>query len=119
MRQEIEARLIKLALTIDSLCKHHNRSYLAQHITSQIIRSSTSAALNYGESQAAESKRDFIHKISVVLKELRETKISLKLIKTYIRAEQMNLFNSCQNECEQLIAIFYTTLKSIRQNIKP
>jgi len=118
MREEIETRLISLALLIDSVCKSLKRGYLTQHLTTQIIRSSTSAALNYGEAQAAESKRDFIHKTSLVLKELHETKICLKLLASSVRAENMKTFESCQNECDQLNAIFYKTVLSSRQNNK-
>jgi len=118
MRKQIEIRLINLALSIDAMTKSLKNSYLTQHLTSQIIRSSTSAALNYGEAQAAESKKDFIHKTSLVLKELRETKISLNLLMASVRAENMNTFETCQEECDQLVAIFYKTVHSARQNIK-
>ena len=118
MRKEIETRLINLALVIDSVCKSLKRGYLTRHLTTQIIRSSTSAALNYGEAQAAESKKDFIHKTSLVLKELRETKICLKLLASSVRTENMQTFESCQDECDQLIAIFYKTVLSARQNNK-
>lgn len=118
MKQQIELRLINLALGIDKVCKTLQRSYLIEHLTTQIIRSSTSSALNYGEAQAAESRRDFIHKISIVLKELRETKICLKLLEKSVHPERITPFNHCQNECDQLIAIFYKTLKSTKQNMK-
>lgn len=53
----------------------------ANHLAGQLVRSCTSPALNYGETQGAESKKDFIHKMSVVLKELRESLNCLKIIK--------------------------------------
>jgi four helix bundle protein len=81
MKIELEKRLIGLALEINSICKHLDQSYLSYHLTKQIIRSSTSAVLNYGEAQMAESRKDFIHKIGIVLKELKETSINLILIK--------------------------------------
>jgi four helix bundle protein len=79
-------------------------------MTKQIIRSSTSAALNYGEAQGAESKRDFIHKSSVVIKELRETKISLHIVRGLIRSGKEHNFVKCLDECDQLVAIFYKTI---------
>ena len=85
VRKELEERLINLSLEINELCKHLNGSFLSEHLMKQIIRSSSSAALNYGEAQGSESKGDFIHKVSVILKELRETKISLKLLSGSIR----------------------------------
>jgi four helix bundle protein len=62
MRIEIEKRLIDLALNINRACKILDNSFMSKHLSTQIIRSSTSTALNYGEAQAAESKNDFIHK---------------------------------------------------------
>ena len=116
MKIQIETRLIELALEIDVMCKSLQRSYLSHHLTTQIIRSSTSAALNYGEAQSAESKKDFIHKTTLVLKELRETKVCLKLLKRSVSSGEIQRFDSCQNECDQLTAIFYKTIKSAKQN---
>ena len=116
MRRELENRLVELSLAINEICSNLEQSHLAQHFSSQIIRSSTSAALNYGEAQAAESKKDFAHKVSVVLKELRETKVSLKLLKTSIRREVQVTFTNSQNEYDQLIAIFHKTVISTKNN---
>ncbi|MBE9484252.1 MAG: four helix bundle protein, partial [Bacteroidetes bacterium] len=83
----------------------------------QIIRSSSSAALNYGEAQGAESKKDFIHKSSIVLKELRETHISLKLIKdSKISSEQSGLTRLI-DECNQLVAIFHKTVTTAKSRM--
>jgi len=114
MRKEIESRLITLALKINQVCKLLDNNFLSQHLTSQIIRSSTSAALNYGETQAAESKKDFIHKASIVLKELRETQISLKLLEDSANKESARRIEICKDECDQMIAIFHKTVTSAR-----
>lgn len=110
MRIELENRLVELTLSINKVCRSLHGSYLAQQITTQIIRSSSSAALNYGEAQAAESKRDFVHKISIVLKELRETKVGLKLLRNSVKEDMQKTFSQCQSECDQLIAIFHKTV---------
>ncbi len=55
-------------------------SKAANHLAGQIVRSGTSVALNYGEAQSGESRKDFIHKMKIVLKELRETFVCLKII---------------------------------------
>jgi four helix bundle protein len=117
MKHQIESRLIDLALSIDSLCKSLAKSILSNHLSVQIIRSSTSAALNYGEAQSAESKKDFIHKSSLVLKELRETKVCLKLLINSVQKNRIESFKNCQSECDQLIAIFYKTIQSTKQNM--
>ena len=118
MKQEIETRLIKLALQIDSLCSNLNRSYLSHHLTNQIIRSSTSAALNYGEAQSAESTNDFIHKLSLVLKELRESKVCLKLLENSVKDRYQIQYLDCTKECDKLTGLFYKTIQTTRRNVK-
>ena len=116
MRKEIEDRLINLSQKINQLCKHLDGSFMSDHLTKQIIRSSTSAALNYGEAQGAESKADFIHKTSIILKELRETQISLKLLSGSIKENAASDMNSCHDECTQLVAIFHKTVITAKSN---
>jgi len=117
MKHELELRLIQLTLETDDLCKSLIKSYLIQHLMTQIIRSSSSAALDYGEAQAAESKKDFVHKVSIVLKELRETKINLKIMRNSVPSDKLESFQSCLDECDQLVAIFYKTLKSAQKHL--
>ena len=88
MREQLESRLIILAQDIDKLCNKLKNSFISSHLSKQIIRSSTSAALNYGEVQVSESRKDFIHKVSLVLKELRETHICLKLLSNSIKENE-------------------------------
>ena len=115
MRTNIEKRLIDLALSIKDLCKSLDNSYFSNHMTKQILRSSTSAALNFGEAQGAESRNDYKHKIGVVLKELKETKISLLLIQGSLVDEQSSKFDWCLNECDQLVAIFHKTVMTLKR----
>ena len=96
------------------ICKSLDSNYLSQHLTTQIIRS-TSTALNYGEAQASESRNYFIHKTSIILKELRETKVSLKLLVESIKENEIQRLISCQDECDQLVAIFHKTVMSAKQ----
>lgn len=116
MRRELEDRLVALSVNIDKLCKGLNKGFMPEHLSTQIIRSSTSAALNYGEAQAAESKNDFVHKTSIVLKELRETQICLKLLAGSMNENQKELMENCQQECGQLVAIFHKTVMTAKSN---
>lgn len=116
MRKELEDRLVALSVNIEKLCRGMDKSYMSDHLTTQIIRSSTSAALNYGEAQAAESKNDFIHKTSIILKELRETQICLRLLTGSVKESQTEQKESCQDECGQLIAIFHKTVMTAKSN---
>jgi four helix bundle protein len=118
MRKELEERLVELSLEINRLCDGLKKGFMAENIAKQIIRSSSSAALNYGEAQAAESRNDFIHKVSIVLKELRETQISLKLLAGSINENQGEQFAACQSECQQLVAIFHKTVLTAKSKTK-
>lgn len=116
MRKELEDRLVTLSQRINQMCKKLDGSFLSDHLTKQIIRSSTSAALNYGEAQGAESKADFVHKISIILKELRETQISLKLLSGSIKENAKNDMDVCKDECAQLVSIFHKTIITAKSN---
>lgn len=114
MKIEIENRLIKFSVAIIKHCKCLHREFASENLCSQIIRSSTSSALNYGEAQAAESRKDFAHKISIVLKELRETQINLKIIKEAELSKNHSDEDYLIKECGELIAIFQKTITTIR-----
>ena len=114
MRKEIESRLISLSVGINKLVSSLNKSHLAQTLSYQVIRSSTSAALNYGEAQGAESRKDFIHKTSVVLKELRETSISLRILSDSEVVKDHKTMSALVDECNQLTAIFQKTVTTAR-----
>src|SRR5438093_12217477 len=77
---ELEERLIDFAVRIVGLSTHLPRTSAGKHIAGQILRSGTSPAPNYGEARGAESSADFVHKLGVVLKELNETSIWLRVI---------------------------------------
>ena len=93
------------------------KSYIGNYYGNQLIRSSGSSALNYGEAQAAESDKDFLHKIRVVLKEMRESQINLKIIKRKPLLD-LKINEPVLDECSQLVAIFTTIAKSTSDRIK-
>ena len=76
---DLQDRLIDFSISLIQLTDSLPSGFIFQHLSRQILRSGTSCALNYGEAQAAESKKDFIHKMKLVLKELRETQVSLTI----------------------------------------
>jgi four helix bundle protein len=77
---ELEDRLIDFAVRIVKLSANLPRTPAGRHIAGQIMRSGTSPAPNYGEARGAESHNDFVHKLRIVLKELNETSIWLRII---------------------------------------
>jgi four helix bundle protein len=76
----LEKRIIRFAVSIVSLTSKMPKTLQGRHISSQILRSGTAAAANYGEARGAESRADFIHKLKIVFKELNETTIWLEII---------------------------------------
>ncbi len=110
----LEVRLISFAVRVLEVSEMLPRTFAGNHISGQIVRSGTSPALNYGEAQAAESTKDFIHKMGIVLKELRETSISLKIIIKKPLVANIEEVQKCLNECNELIAIFATSIKTVK-----
>ena len=79
-KYDLEERLIDFSILIIGIVNEMPNTKAENHLSGQIVRSGTSVSLNYGEAQSAESRRDFIHKMKIILKELRESLISLKII---------------------------------------
>ncbi|MDD5599777.1 MAG: four helix bundle protein [Victivallaceae bacterium] len=77
---DLQRRFIDYAVRIIRLSESLSKTQAGKHISLQILRSGTSPAPNYGEAQSAESKADFIHKLKIALKEMRETEVWLKMI---------------------------------------
>ena len=116
MRQyeDLENRLIDFAVSIINVIEALPSSKAGNHIAGQLLRSGTSPAPNYGEAQSAESRKDFIHKMKISLKELRETLIRLRVIerKPLCQAGEMD---EIIKECDELIAIFVASVKTAEQ----
>ncbi|MBC8883703.1 four helix bundle protein [Flavobacterium piscinae] len=114
---DLNERLIDFAVQIINISDSIKNSKAGNHLCGQIIRSGSSPALNYSEAQSAESKNDFIHKMSIVLKELRETLACLKIIskaKLYVN-DQMELMEVI-NENNQLVSIFVKSIETSKKN---
>src|SRR6218665_3304037 len=113
---KLEERLIDFAANIILFTNHVDKSYAGNHLIGQIVRSSTSPALNYGEAQSAESKKDFIHKMGICLKELRETFNCLKIIERAKLTSNTELINKLKIEVNELISIFVSSIKTAKAN---
>jgi four helix bundle protein len=116
-KKDIEKRLIDFSVGVSEWISSLQKHPVAFHLKDQMIRSATSAALNYGEAQSAESKKDFIHKINIVLKELRETQINLIIISRLEAFRGDQKIHALIDENDQLLAIFYSTLKTAKKNM--
>ena len=108
---DIEDRLIDFAVRIINVVEALPSTKAANHIAGQLLRSGTSPAPNYGEAQSAESRKDFIHKMKLSLKELRETLIWLKIIKQKPLCEPAKIKHIIK-KCNELICIFVASVKT-------
>ena len=113
-KEELEDRLIDFSVLIIEIAESLPNTKVGNHIAGQIIRSGTSPAFNYGEAQDAESTNDFIHKIKIVLKELRETFVAIKIIKRAKLFDQLDKLDKAYQENNELLAIFVSTVKTSR-----
>lgn len=109
---DLEQRLIQFSVEVIKICNKLDGSYASQHLSKQLIRSSTSAALNYGEAQGAESPKDFIHKMKVCLKELRESLVNLKIQKGADLSKDNNPVDNLIKENNELVSIFVASIRT-------
>lgn len=117
-KSELEERLINFSVLIIELVNEMPNSKAGNHLSGQIVRSGTSVSLNYGEAQSGESRRDFIHKIKVVLKELRETFICLKIIHRTKLYKSEHIIQTAMKENNELISIFVKSVETAQKNLK-
>jgi four helix bundle protein len=109
----LEDRLIEFAVRIIKLSSYLPKTTAGKHIAGQILRSGTSPAPNYGEARGAESRADFVHKLRIVLKELNETSLWLRVIH---RSQMLksDLLGDIIRENVELCRIFTSSLKTAR-----
>jgi four helix bundle protein len=113
---DLADRLIEFASSCLDVSDALPKTFACIHVGGQLIRSSTSPALHYGEAQAHESKDDFVHKMSVCLKELRESFNCLKLIKRKGWYDVSKL-DVLLKENDELIAIFVTSIRTAKRQM--
>ena len=115
-KYDLEDRLIDFSVLIIEIVNEMPNSKAGNHLAGQLVRSGTSVSLNYGEAQSAESRRDFIHKMKVVLKELRETLVNLKIIhKSKLYKNEKKIIKA-KKESVELISIFVKSIETAQRN---
>jgi len=114
----LEDRLLEFAANIIELTESLPNTRAGNHIAGQLLRSGTSSLSNHGEVEAAESRRDFLHKLRISLKESRATKRWLRLAhRVKNLGPRMNLVRYL-NEVEELIRIFVASVRTAEKNAK-
>ncbi len=116
-KYDLEERLVDFAVMIIHITESLFNTRAGNHIAGQLVRSGTSPALHYGEAQSAESRADFIHKIKLVLKELRESMNALRIIKKVPLTERMDIVEKAFIENNELISIFVKSLETAKKNL--
>ena len=113
---DLEGRLLEFASAVIDLSESLPATRSGNHIAGQVLRSGTSPYPNHGEAEAAESREDFIHKLKICLKELRETRRWARLIKRkgWVKNETTLLF--VLGESEELIRIFHSSIQTAKRH---
>lgn len=114
---DLQDRLVSFSLLIMKIVDRLPKSYTGQHFAKQLVRSGTSPAFQYGEAKSAESRKDFIHKMKIGKKELGESFICLQIIKQHPLLVDA-ILDEAIKECDELSAIFHSSIKTARSNIK-
>ena len=114
---DLEDRRLDFAAQIVQLVDSLPSTKAGNHIAGQLLRCGTSPLSNHGEVEAAESRKDFVHKLRICLKELRETKRWLRLVRRLNLTQDARL-NGCLNKVDELIRIFVVSVRTTEKNAK-
>lgn len=114
-RDELVERLLNFTVRIIKLFNALPKTDVGKHLKGQLLRSGTSPGANYEEACGAESRADFIHKLGIVLKELKESRYWLRVI-SYSDMLTHKQIDSLIYECEELCAIIAKSILTARKN---
>ncbi len=115
-KYDLNERLVDYAVMIIQLYDKMTKSQAGQYLADHMMRAGISPSLHYGEAQGAESRKDFIHKLGILIKELRESLNAMKVIR---KANLMNdsiLLDDVIKECIELISIFNKSIETAKKN---
>jgi four helix bundle protein len=116
-KYDLEERLLNFTASIVRLADSLPNTKAGNHIAGQLLRCGTSPLANHGEVEAAESRKDFLHKLRICLKELRETWRWLRLIGR-LDLSQGGQLRAALTEVEELIRIFAASVRTTEKNAK-
>ncbi len=115
---DLDERLIAFAGRVVEVVSALPKTQVGKHLGGQLLRSGTSPMANYAEAQGAESRKDFVHKMKVCLKELRETLAWLKLIQRRHLLGASEKTEPIVVECDELVSIFVACVNTARDSSK-
>lgn len=115
-KYDLEDRLVDYSCRMIDVVEALPNSRAGNYISGQLIKSCMSPTFNYGEVQAAESRNDFVHKMGVVLKELKECRSALKIIIKKELIKPAKKLDGIYKETEELIAIMAKSIETANKN---
>lgn len=116
-KYDLEDRLLEYAASVIRVVEALPTARAANHVGGQLLRSGTSPLFNHGEAESAESPRDFVHKLRICLKELRETKRALLLVRRVpLHSPDFDL-DPILGETEELIRIFVASIRTAAKRV--
>ena len=115
---DLEDRLVEFSCRGIDVVETLPNTRAGNYIAGQLIRCGLAPALLYGEVQSAESRMDFVHKMKIVLKELKETRVCLKIISKAELIKPVDKLNNIKSETEQLISIIAKSIDTAKKNIE-
>ena len=116
-KYDLEERLLEYSANIIRLVEKLPNTRTGNHVAGQLLRCGTSALPNHGEAQAAESANDFVHKLRVGLKELRETWRWLRLIQRVPLLPSEPLVGRLLKETDELVRIFVSSVRTTQKRM--
>lgn len=114
---DLEDRLVEFSCRIIEVVESLPSTRAGNYIAAQLIRCELAPALLYGEAQGAESRSDFIHKMKICLKELKETRVCLKVISKAKMIKPIERLDNIKSENEQLISIVAKSIETAKKNL--
>lgn len=117
-KYDLEDRLVEYGCRMIDVVEALPSTRAGNYIAGQLIKCGLSPAFNYGEVQAAESRNDFIHKLGIVLKELKECRTALKIIRRKEMIKPIKRIDEIFKETEELIAIIAKSVETATKNRK-
>ena len=116
-KYNLEDRLVCFAALIIKFCQSLPDNNTGLYYSGQLMRSGGSAALNFGEAQGTFTDKDYVHKVSLSLKELKESRVILKIMK-FVDYGDEDRIGQLLSEAEELIRIMASIIKKKSHKIQ-
>ena len=115
-KYDLEDRLLEYSVRVVRVAESMTPTRASSHISDQLLRAGTSPYGHHGEAEGAESRADFIHKMRICHKELRESRRWLRLIGRVPLVAKPELLNDLLAESDELVRIFAASIGTAEAN---